>query len=86
MLLGEELGRGHEGGLRAGSRRDPRGERGDDGLARTDVALEQARHRDAPRQIPADLLQGPALRVREREGQLPDPPRKLHVGNGERQR
>ena len=86
MLLGEKLGRRHERGLRPRAGRDPRGERRDDGLPRAHVAFEQAGHRHALSEVPADLSKRFLLRPGEREGQLADPPRKLRVWNGERER
>ncbi len=55
MLLGEDFGRRHERGLVAGLDRLQRGERGDDRLAAADVALQQALHRLAAREVAADL-------------------------------
>ncbi len=45
MLLGEQFGRRHQRDLAAGLDRGQRSGRGDDGLARTDIALHQAQHR-----------------------------------------
>ena len=59
VLLRQKLGRRHERGLRARGDRDARRERGDDGLSRPDIALEQARHRHRPREVRADLSRTP---------------------------
>ncbi len=70
VLLGEHLGRRHERALVAALHRDEqRGER-DDGLARTDVALQQAVHRRARRHVVRDLGDRPLLVAGERERQL----------------
>ena len=69
MLLGEGLGRHHQGGLVAlldGS--EQRVER-NDGLSRSDVALEQALHRHVPREVAVDLGDDLLLVGRQREGQ-----------------
>lgn len=44
MLLGEDLGGGHEGGLPSGGDDLGGGEGGDDGFSGADVALEEAAH------------------------------------------
>ncbi len=44
MLAGEDLGRRHHRGLAAGLDRREHGEQGDQGLARADIALQQAVH------------------------------------------
>ena len=86
MLLGEQLGRCHERGLRARAGSDTRRKGGDDRLSRADVALEQPRHGHALAEIRADLLERSLLRARERERQLRDPARQLGVRDGERER
>ena len=83
VLLGEELGRRHERGLGTRCDRDPRRERGDDGLPRPDVALEKPRHRDRPPHICADLGEGLLLAVRERERQPRKPALEVGVRGGE---
>src|SRR5438477_835801 len=83
VLLGEELRRRHERGLRARRCRDTRSERGDDRLSRADVPFEQPRHRYAPTQVRANLLERALLRAGECERQLGDPPRKLFVRNAQ---
>ncbi len=44
MLAGEDFGRGHQRGLAPGFDHMGHGEQGDHGLARADIALEQAQH------------------------------------------
>jgi hypothetical protein len=65
VLLGEDLRRSHESALDAAARGDQEGETGDDGLAASDVALEEARHRSARREVAGDLADGAPLRVRQ---------------------
>ena len=67
VLLGEELGRRHECRLAARLDDIGRGERGDDGLARADVALHEAQHRVWRREVAAHFRNDAALRARERE-------------------
>ena len=69
MLLGQDLGRRHQRALPAGVDRARGGERGDDGLARADVALQQAVHRHAAAEVGVDLGADAALRARELERQ-----------------
>ncbi len=72
MLLGEDFGGRHERGLQAVLDRLQAGQRGDDGLAAADVALQQTAHRVRLRKVRADLLPGARLRRRERERQRGD--------------
>ena len=53
MLLGQDLGGGHDGALRAVGDRHPQRGRGHRGLARADVALQQPAHRSRLRQVAA---------------------------------
>ena len=69
MLLGEELGRRHEGGLQAALGREQQADRRDDRLAAADVALQQAEHRLRALQVVDDLLHHPLLRSGEGERQ-----------------
>ena len=62
MLAGQNLGRRHQRGLRAGLDHGEHGEQRDHGLAAADVALEQAQHALGPREIGRDLGQGRPLR------------------------
>src|SRR5207245_2262261 len=68
VLLGEELGRREERGLasRLGDRHA--GVEAEDGLARADVALEQAAHREGARAIGAQLRGDRALAGGRRAG------------------
>ncbi len=68
VLLGQDLGRGHERGLRPGFDRDERSEDSDDGLSGTDVALKEPAHRSLVREVIGDGLQGFALGAGEAEG------------------
>src|SRR6266566_5186613 len=67
MLLRQQLRRRHERRLRTGGHRDARGQRRDHGLARSHVALEQARHRHAFAEVLADLVERTALARGQRE-------------------
>ena len=68
MLFSENRGRRHDGGLRARLIDHGGGKRGDDRLARTDIALQETVHRAASDQVAADLVHGAGLRVRQGEG------------------
>ena len=61
MLAGEKLGRRHERGLRAGLDRGRHGEKGDDGLAAADVALQEPQHAVGIGEIGVDLGKRAAL-------------------------
>ncbi len=69
VLLGEDLGRRHEGGLQSVFHGQHGREHGDDGLARADVALQQAVHRLGALHVFADLLERRALAGRQLERQ-----------------
>ena len=69
MLFGQDFGRRHQGALPAGVDRHGRSQRGDHGLARADIALQQSMHRLRPRQIAGDFLTDTPLRVGQRERQ-----------------
>ena len=69
VLLGENLGRGHQRRLVAVLDGDDHGLDGDDRLAAADVALEQAVHRPVARQVVDDLLERALLRAGRREGE-----------------
>ena len=69
VLLREQLRRRHHGHLQAVLHRDERGQQGHDGLARADVALEQAVHGPLARQVAHDLLERPPLIAGEPERQ-----------------
>ena len=86
VLLGEQLRRGHQRDLGTGCDRDPRGERGHHGLARTDVALEESRHGDRACEVGPDLRDRGPLARGERERQRADPAADLVFGGGERGR
>jgi hypothetical protein len=55
VLPGEEIGRGEEGALQTGPGGGGQRGRSDRGLARSDVALEQAEHRGRPREVVARI-------------------------------
>ena len=67
MLFGENFGRCHERDLASAFDRLKRGERGDDRLARADVALQQSLHRRRAFQIAADFGPNALLRTRQFE-------------------
>jgi hypothetical protein len=69
VLLGEDLGGRHDRGLVAALDRLQRGERGHDGLAAADVALQQPLHRVRAREVGADLGEHAGLGARELERQ-----------------
>ena len=56
MLAREDLGRRHQGGLAAGLDHGRGGEQRHHGLARADVALQQAQHALGLGEIGVDLL------------------------------
>ncbi len=67
VLLGQDLGRGHQGALASAvDRRQQRRQR-HHGLARSHVALEQAVHRQRRRHVARDLAEHAALGARQRE-------------------
>ena len=74
MLLGEDLGGSHERPLEPALHGREQGAEGNDGLARPDVALEQAVHGVALGQIGPDLLDDPLLSLGQRERQAPPEP------------
>ena len=69
VLLGQDLGGRHQRALPALVHRDGGGERGHHRLARADVALQQAVHRDLALQVERDLFDHAALRGGQTEGQ-----------------
>ena len=69
VLAGENLRRGHHGGLEAGAVRHQRCHRSDHCLAAADVALEEAVHRAAARHVGEHLVGGDALALGEPEWQ-----------------
>ena len=72
VLLGEHFGRRHERALVAALHRDEQRRERDDGLARTDVALQEAVHRRGPGEVVRDLGERALLVAGERERQLRD--------------
>ena len=74
MLAGEDLGWGQQRRLRAGFDRGEHRHQRNQGLARADIALEQAQHGHRLREIAADFLDHPPLRPGQlvREPQLRD--------------
>ena len=75
VLLGENLRRRHDRRLVARLHRRAHGERGDHGLARADVALQQAMHRIRRRHVAADVVPHALLRRRQRKRQARPQPR-----------
>ncbi len=69
VLLGEDLGRRHEGALPPGLDRPEQRRQRDDGLPGADVALQQPLHRRRAREIAVDLGDRPFLRLGQGEGQ-----------------
>ncbi len=70
MLLGQQFGGGHDGGLAAaGDGRQCRHRR-HHGLARTDVALDQTQHWRGPGQVGSDLVEHATLGAGQRKRQL----------------
>ncbi len=69
VLLGEDFGRGHDGGLMAGGDGLEHGADRDGGFAGADVALEQAIHGCGAGEVAGDLADGLLLAAGEREGQ-----------------
>ena len=61
MLAGEDLGRREQSRLRARLDRGQHRHQRDQGLARADIALEQAKHRHVLLEIALDLGDRPAL-------------------------
>ena len=61
VLLGEHLGRDHEGALVAALHPVEERRERDDGLAGTDVALEQPVHRERCCEVPPRSRRGPAV-------------------------
>jgi hypothetical protein len=74
VLLGEDLGGGHDGPLVAPLDRDQQRRHGDHGLARTHVPLEQAVHGTGTGQVAQDLGEGLVLGLGEGEGQAATEP------------
>ena len=70
MLLGQDFRGRHDRRLSAGVVCACCGQCGHDRLAAADIALEQAHHALAGGKVAADLRQRPALRARQREGQM----------------
>ena len=73
VLTREQVGRREEGALETGAGRGRQGVRGDRGLARPDVALEQSEHRGRPGEIVADGVDRDVL-VDGQLDRLPDAP------------
>ena len=70
MLAGEDLGRGHQRALAAAGGDVGHGQHGDDGLARADVALDQAAHPLAGLEVAANVGQRPLLGAGQAVGQV----------------
>ncbi len=70
VLLREQLGGRHDRGLHATGDRSDAGDRSDDGLARADVALDQAHHRMRAGHVAEHLVDDSSLRVRQLEREL----------------
>ena len=69
VLLGQHLGRGHQGPLTTGLDGAEQGGQGDDGLTAAHIALHQAGHRLGAGQVGPDFGQYPLLGLRQRKGQ-----------------
>ncbi len=63
MLLGEDLGRRHDGNLGLVFDRNQSGHQGDDGFAAADITLNQAVHRMWQHQILFDFTQDTPLGI-----------------------
>ena len=86
MLLGKNLGGRHHGDLPIGGNGAQGGERGHDGLAAADIALQQALHRVRTREVFADLGEHPLLCQSERKGQVGEQARSQGIGTRQGQR
>ena len=73
VLLGEDLGGGHEGGLAAGFDGEEHGGHGDEGFAAADVALEEAVHGAGKEKVFADFGDAAVLGSGEGEGEGGEP-------------
>ncbi len=69
MLLGEDFRGSHEGGLAFGGDGHEHGVEGDDGFARTDIALEEAVHGEGAGEVVGDLGDGLILIFGEGKGE-----------------
>ena len=69
VLVGQQLGRHHQSGLRAGLHRDQHGKQRHHGLAAADVALEEAEHAAFLREVLDDLGGSGALAFGQSEGE-----------------
>ena len=69
VLLGKDLGRGHEGALKTAFRGHVDGGGGDHRFARADVALHEAVHRALAGQVARDIADGAALCAGEGKGE-----------------
>ena len=74
VLLRQDLGGGHQNRLVTGINRLKHGGQGHHGLARADLALEEALHGVVAAHVLADLLDDPALPLGQLEGQGLDEP------------
>ncbi len=83
VLLGEDLGRRHQRHLEAVLHRHERGQRGDDGLAGSDIALQQPLHRPGPLQVGDDVAQRRPLPLGQFERQPRPRPVPQLVGHGD---
>jgi hypothetical protein len=70
MLAPEQLGRRHERGLRSGLDRGRHGEKGDDGLAAADIALQEPQHAVGIGEIGVNFRERAGLRSGELEGEF----------------
>ena len=69
VLLGEQLRRRHDRGLKSVLHREESAEQSDDGLAAADVTLQKALHPTVAAHVGEDLAQHTRLRARELKGQ-----------------
>jgi hypothetical protein len=72
VLFGEQLGRRHDRGLQPARHRLETGNRGNDSLAGTDVALDETHHRVWRLHVAEDLFRDALLCARQPERQLVD--------------
>ena len=82
VLVSQKLGGGHEGSLTAVLVGEEGAGRGDDGLAGTDIALEQAAHGGGLAEVGGGFVDGPALGLGELEGKAAREGREVLVWEG----
>ncbi|MNP05371.1 hypothetical protein D3C76_973200 [compost metagenome] len=70
VLLGEDFGGRHQGDLITGFQRLECSQRGDHGLARADVALNQSQHGFVLAEVVGDFVAHPLLRARRGKAEV----------------